>query len=167
MRDAPVEIVAADPAWPARFAEERSALQAAIGRWIVAGPVHVGSTAVPGLAAKPVIDILVGVADLDEARAAFAPLAALGYLRWESDPAEWRHWFLKPSPAHRTHHLQLLRPDHPEWAARVAFRDRLRADPQARGEYEALKRRLAREWPNDREAYTAGKAAFVRSLREG
>jgi GrpB-like predicted nucleotidyltransferase (UPF0157 family) len=165
--DAPIEVVAHDPAWAERFARERVALEAAIGEWIVAGPEHVGSTAVPGLAAKPVVDILVGVADLRAARACFRPLAALGYLRWEDDPAGWRYWFLKPSPALRTHHLQLVEPSHPRWAATLTFRDRLRASPETRQAYAALKRRLAVEFRHDRERYTAGKTAFVSAVLDG
>lgn len=161
--DALVVIEPYDPAWPQRFERERVALVTALGGLIVAGPEHIGSTAVPGLAAKPIIDILVGVADLAAASATFGRLAELGYLRWEDDPEPWRHWFLKPHPAHRTHHLQLLEPGHPQWAARLAFRDRLRTDPRTRQEYEALKRRLAEEFRTDREGYTHAKRAFVRS----
>jgi GrpB-like predicted nucleotidyltransferase (UPF0157 family) len=80
MREEPVRIVPADPAWPARFEVERDALAAAIGRWAPGGIHHVGSTAVPGLDAKPVIDILVGVHDLASSRACFEPIARLGYV---------------------------------------------------------------------------------------
>lgn len=162
-RDAPIEIVDYDPAWPLRFAEECAALRRAIGDVIIAGPEHVGSTSVPGLAAKPIIDIAVGVADLHVARGCFPALAQLGYRRWEDEPGGWRHWFLKPSPGRRTHHLQLLQPTHPRWTATLAFRDRLRASAEAREAYVALKQRLAREFRHDREAYTRGKADFVAS----
>jgi GrpB-like predicted nucleotidyltransferase (UPF0157 family) len=78
--DEPVHVVPDDPTWPARFEAERSLLEAAIGDRVVAGIHHVGSTAVTGLAAKPVIDILVGVRDLASSRACFEPLATIGYL---------------------------------------------------------------------------------------
>jgi GrpB-like predicted nucleotidyltransferase (UPF0157 family) len=78
--DEPIRLVPYDPSWPARFEAERSALIEAIGEWIADGFHHVGSTAVPGLEAKPIIDILAGVRDLDESRACFEPLARLGYV---------------------------------------------------------------------------------------
>ena len=94
----PIRLVAADPAWPARFEVERAALEDAIGEWVDGGIHHVGSTAVPGLEAKPTIDILVGVRDLETARACFEPLASLGYHYAPYLPTEM-HWFCKPDPA--------------------------------------------------------------------
>lgn len=78
--DERIEIVAYDPGWPARFAQERSALDAVIGRWAIGGIHHVGSTAVAGLDAKPIIDILIGVESLEAARSCFDPLSSLCYL---------------------------------------------------------------------------------------
>jgi len=75
----PVRIVPYDASWPARFEAEKTLLRGAIGRWVTGGIHHVGSTAVPGLAAKPVIDILVGVEDLPSSRGCFAELEKLGY----------------------------------------------------------------------------------------
>jgi GrpB-like predicted nucleotidyltransferase (UPF0157 family) len=72
-------VVPYDPEWPRRFATEEEALEAALAPWLLGGIHHVGSTAVPGLAAKPVIDMVAGVRDLEESRAAFGPLGALGY----------------------------------------------------------------------------------------
>jgi GrpB-like predicted nucleotidyltransferase (UPF0157 family) len=79
-----------DPAWPGRFELERAALEEVIGEWLEGDIHHVGSTAVPGLEAKPVIDILAGVGDLESARACFAPLASLGYLYAPNSPANTR-----------------------------------------------------------------------------
>lgn len=139
-----------DPSWPARFEAERERLAKVLASWLDGGIHHVGSTAVPGLAAKPVIDIMAGVRDLDEARAAIEPLAALGYIN-----APYRDWFLrfcKPHFTHRTHHLHLVEPHHPEWAARLAFRDLLRADSQVAAGYQRLKKHLAARFRDDREA---------------
>ncbi|MGH8929643.1 MAG: GrpB family protein [Egibacteraceae bacterium] len=158
-RDAPVEIAPYDPAWPLKFDAERDLVAPVLAPWLDGGIHHVGSTAVPGLGAKPIIDIMAGVRDLDEARAAIAPLADLGYLY--APYRDWMLWFCKPDPAHRTHHLTLVEPSHPQWAHRLAFRDRLRADPETAAAYERLKRRLATEHRNDREAYTEAKTAFV------
>ena len=160
--DQPVVLVPYDPAWPARFEEERPAVEAAIGRHL-AGPVeHAGSTAVAGMEAKPTIDLMAPVHDLDAARECFAALAELGYANAPHRPHF--HWFCKPSAAVRTHHLILIERTHPDFEARLRFRDRLRADPGLRHEYLELKRDLARRFPNDREAYTDGKADFVRRV---
>jgi GrpB-like predicted nucleotidyltransferase (UPF0157 family) len=135
-------------------------LEDAIGEWLEGGIHHVGSTAVPGLEAKPIIDILVGVRDLQTARACFEPLAELDYLYAPYLPDEM-HWFCKPDPAHRTHHLHLVPFGSPRYHDELAFRDRLRGDPQLAAHYAALKRDLARRHPDDREAYTAAKGEFI------
>lgn len=166
MADMPVEIVDFDPRWPSRFETERQQLEGILRPWTSGGVHHVGSTAVPGLAAKPVIDIMVGVHDLTSARDAIPALRQLDYRFWEQDPHRWRLWFLKPEPAIRTHHLHLVDVDHPEYAAKLAFRDLLQRDPQARRDYEQLKRELADAHPHDRDAYTDGKTSFVRSALE-
>lgn len=164
MKDMAVEIVEYDPNWPSLFEEERRMLQQVLSPWLDGGVHHVGSTAVDGLAAKPVIDIMAGVADLDAARGAIPALDDLGYLFWEWDPHPWRLWFLKPEPAHRTHHLHLVEPSHPEFRAKLAFRDRLREDAELRERYERLKGDLAATHPRDRDAYTDGKSEFVLSV---
>jgi GrpB-like predicted nucleotidyltransferase (UPF0157 family) len=158
--DEPIRLVPYDPSWPQRFEEERTALEGAIGEWVVGGIHHVGSTAVPGLEAKPIIDILAGVRDLDEARACFEPLAELDYLYAPYLP-EQMHWFCKPDPSHRTHHLHLIPINSKRYRDELAFRDRLRAGPALAERYAALKRELALAHPDDREAYTDGKATFI------
>lgn len=161
--DEPIRIVAYDPAWPARFEQERLALEAAIGDWAVGGIHHIGSTAVPGLDAKPIIDVLVGVESLAASRACFDPLAALDYL-YAPYLVEEMHWFCKPHPSRRTHHLHLV----PERSARfrdeLAFRDLLRSNPAAAKEYAALKRRLAARFERDRDAYTEAKSSFIQGI---
>jgi GrpB-like predicted nucleotidyltransferase (UPF0157 family) len=154
-----------DPVWPAAFESEREALEAAIGGWAVGGIHHIGSTAVPGLAAKPIVDILVGVEDLESSRACFEPLAGLEYLH-APYRAEEMHWFCKPHPERRTHHLHLAPVGGRRYADELAFRDRLRSDPETAAAYAALKRELAARFAEDREAYTDAKQDFIRrSLR--
>jgi GrpB-like predicted nucleotidyltransferase (UPF0157 family) len=165
-REESVWIVPYDPAWPARFEDERAALQAAIGAWVPGGIHHVGSTAVPGLDAKPVIDILAGVRDLETSRVCFAPVAALGYL-YAAYRTHEMHWFCKPDPRRRTHHLHLVPLDSARFADELSFRDRLRADPALAREYAALKHRLAERHRHNREAYTEAKAAFVSDVLAG
>lgn len=161
--EAPIEIVAYDAAWPRLFEEEREQLAGAIGPWLT-GPIeHIGSTAVPGLSAKPVIDILAGVESLDASRPAIAAAAALGYCYFPYRP-DSEHWFCKPSPAFRTHHLHLVPFGGEQWKGTLAFRDYLRAQPQIAAEYAALKAQLARSHRDDREAYTQAKSPFIRRI---
>lgn len=135
----------------------------AIGEWIVGDVHHVGSTAVPGLEAKPIIDILVGVGDLEQSRRCSEPLAGLGYLYAPYLPEEM-HWFCKPHPSQRTHHVHLVPVGAGRYADELTFRDRLRTDPQAAAEYAELKRGLARRFRHNREAYTEAKSAFIRRI---
>lgn len=160
--DEPIEIVAYNPSWPARFEAERDALEECVGPWVTGDIHHVGSTAVPGLDAKPIVDILVGVRGLEESRACVEPLARLDYLYAPYLPDEM-HWFCKPEPGHRTHHLHLVPTGSQRFRDEIAFRDRLRADPGIASEYAALKRSLAERFRDDREAYTDAKGEFIRA----
>jgi GrpB-like predicted nucleotidyltransferase (UPF0157 family) len=133
-----------DPEWPGRFQRERRALQEVLAPWLDGELEHVGSTAVPGLAAKPVIDMLAPVRDLEEARAAIQPLRELGYVHREHRPEA--HAFSKPAGAgwwEATHGLHLTERGSALWVERLAFRDALRADPALAAEYEAWKLREA------------------------
>jgi GrpB-like predicted nucleotidyltransferase (UPF0157 family) len=157
-----ITVVAYDPSWPRRFEEERVALEAVLAPWLESGIHHVGSTAVPGLAAKPIIDMIAGVHDLDEARSAFAPLGALAYVHTPHRPGVAHH-FSKSSVrlGEVTHSLHLTEPGSDLWRERLAFRDALRADADVAAEYQALKLRLANEHPSDAGAYTTGKKELV------
>ena len=163
--DEQIELAPYDPSWPDRFAAEQVALDEAIGKWVCGGIHHVGSTAVPGLEAKPVIDILVGVESLEDSLGCFEPLAKLEYLYARYLPQDM-HWFCKPDPAHRTHHLHLVPVGSQRYKDELAFCDRLRNDPKIAAEYLALKRRLASRFAHDREAYTDAKSDFVRRVLE-
>jgi GrpB-like predicted nucleotidyltransferase (UPF0157 family) len=167
MADQRVEIVPYDPAWPDRFADQRGAVTAMLGPWLADPVEHVGSTSVVGLAAKPVIDMLAPVRSLDTAQSAVGVLEADGWLFWPDDPCRhYRLWFLRPRPEARTHHLQVIERDHPQARALLAFRDLLRDDAVLRREYARLKRRLAEEYGDNRNAYTNSKGDFVdRALR--
>jgi GrpB-like predicted nucleotidyltransferase (UPF0157 family) len=163
MTDEPIRIVPYDPSWPARFEQECAALTNAIGEWVDGGVHHVGSTAVPGLAAKPVIDILVGVRSLEEARACHGRLGELEYLYFPYRSEEM-HWFCRPNPNRRTHHLHLVPTGSQRFRDELAFRDYLRVHRDVAEEYGALKRRLAEEFTYDREAYTEAKGEFIRAV---
>jgi GrpB-like predicted nucleotidyltransferase (UPF0157 family) len=166
--DQHVEVVDHDPAWAGRFAEQRVVLEELLRRWLT-GPVeHVGSTAVTGLRAKPVIDMLAPVRSLSEARAAVPVLTQVGWVSWPEDPfGHYRLWLLRPRPEARTHHLQVMEGTDPHARALLAFRDVLRADDGLRREYASLKGRLSERHRESRNAYTNAKGAFVgRVLRQ-
>jgi GrpB-like predicted nucleotidyltransferase (UPF0157 family) len=164
MSDEPVTLVDYDPAWRDRFLAQAASLSALLQPWLAAPVEHVGSTAVPGLRAKPVVDILAPVVSLAQAQAAVAVLTADGWLFWPDDPnRDYRMWFLRPKPEARTHHLHVIQHDHPAARAELAFRDVLRRDPAVRQAYAALKDSLAVQFRTDRDAYTDAKSDFIRS----
>jgi GrpB-like predicted nucleotidyltransferase (UPF0157 family) len=115
---------------------------------------------VPGLAAKPIVDIMAGVASLEDSRTAIPVLEADGWLYAPHKP-QVMHWFCRPSPARREFHLHLVPTESTEFRARLAFRDALRADPHLAHRYDELKRSLAERHRNDREAYTEAKGQFI------
>jgi GrpB-like predicted nucleotidyltransferase (UPF0157 family) len=160
--DQPLAVVPYDPDWPRRFEVERAVLERVLAPWLEGGIHHIGSTAVAGLAAKPIIDMLAGVRDLEEARAAFDPLREHSYVFAPHRPREAHH-FAKPSLrlSETTHGLHLAEPGSDLWRERLAFRDALRRDATLVAEYETLKQRLAQEFGDDVAAYTSGKRAFV------
>ena len=160
------EIRPHDPRLPRLAETECARLAGMLAPWLADGVEHVGSTAVPGLAAKPVIDLMASVSDPGEVVArAGGDLAADGwcYVPPELDQRPWRRFFVKPdeSGRHRVAHLHLIQAGHARWAEQLAFRDALRRDARLARQYEDLKRQLAARHAGDREAYTAAKAAFV------
>ncbi|TQN28816.1 GrpB-like predicted nucleotidyltransferase (UPF0157 family) [Haloactinospora alba] len=156
-----------DPRWAPRAARERERLVELLGPWLVDGVEHVGSTAVPGLAAKPVLDLMASVSS-PETVLRHAALAGDGWVLVppELDEREWRRFLVKPDASGRCRyaHLHLITAGHPRWRQQIAFRDALRSDPALSREYAQLKRRLARTHSGDRERYTAGKSEFVRRV---
>ena len=155
-----VSLIAYDPEWPRRFDAERALLESVLGRWLDGGIHHIGSTAIPGIAAKPIIDMLAGVRELEDARGAVDSLREHAYLV-APHRAHEAHHFVKPSLAFPAYSVHLTQPGSDLWRERLAFRDALRSAPALAAEYEALKLRLAQEHGGDRVAYTRGKRAFV------
>lgn len=149
------------------FADECDRLIAALGNAAWDAIEHFGSTAVPGLAAKPVIDILVAVPALEEARGTFPDrLATLDYVFWRDDPRPGRLYFVKGMPPFgkkRTHHLHVCERPGKLWS-QLRFRDHLRAHPEDAARYAALKRDLAARYADDREAYTEAKGDFIGAI---
>jgi GrpB-like predicted nucleotidyltransferase (UPF0157 family) len=154
-----IEIVPYDSAWPARFAELGRQLRAGLGD-VALRIDHIGSTAVPGLAAKPVIDIQVSVAALEPVAPFRRPLTQLGYVYRADNPERTKRYFREPPGRRRTHvHVRRAGSFSEQWA--LLFRDYLRAHREAAAEYEAVKRRLAIRFRDDRHAYTDGKGPFM------
>ncbi|MET3899046.1 GrpB-like predicted nucleotidyltransferase (UPF0157 family) [Devosia sp. UYZn731] len=157
-----IELHAADPGWPAAF-EAEHALILLCGCADPAGTY--GSTAIPGLPAKPIIDIIALVADLEAARAAIPALEALGYSYWAANPDTTKLYLAKglPPAPRRTHHLH-IHDDADEVTRHLMFRDHLRANPDVRDAYLSLKQDLASRYRHDREAYSKLKTDFIDAL---
>jgi GrpB-like predicted nucleotidyltransferase (UPF0157 family) len=152
-----VHLVPFDPCWATRFATERDRLAAALGPEVAIA--HIGSTSIEGLAAKPIVDMLVGWrAEADEAVIA-ATLQALGYVEEGVRPGH--RWLCWPAPERRATVVHLVPENGAVWTARTTFRDRLRAHPELARRYAGLKRTLAEAHADDLDAYTAAKFAFV------
>jgi GrpB-like predicted nucleotidyltransferase (UPF0157 family) len=154
-----IRIADYDPAWPVRFAELGAKLRAALGE-VALRIDHIGSTSVPGLAAKPVIDIQVSVARLEPVDPFREPLESLGYVYRAGNPERTKRYFREPPGEPRTH-IHVRRAGSFSEQFPLLFRDYLRVDPEAAVEYAAVKRRLAAESPHDGQAYTDTKASFV------
>lgn len=161
----PIIIEEADPAWPRRFAEDRARIAAALAP-LAPQIEHIGSTAVAGLAAKPVIDIMIGLDALDQAAPCIPALAALGYCYVPEYEAvmPYRRFFYLDTAGVRTHHIHMVAVTHEFWERHLLFRDYLRAHPDAASEYAALKQQLARRFVDDMAGYTDGKTEFIRRI---
>lgn len=163
-----VRIFPYDAQWPEKYEVERARLVALFPDAFLSLE-HVGSTAVSGMAAKPVIDMMGGVRSLEEADALLPILCQNGY----STSAEFnatlvdQRWLMRHALGHRTHHLHLVIHEGVEWRRKIAFRDSLRTDPGVARRYEELKSNLAEALGSDREAYTAAKTAFVEEIVRG
>lgn len=164
-----VSIERYDPRWPTMFQREKSHLLSCLPHELVKRIEHFGSTAVPGMAAKPIIDMLVEVTDLEATRSEIAPiLESQGYdYLWRpshgDDGPPFYAWFIKRDPVSglRTHHIHMVEREFIEHWDRLLFRDYLIAHPPVAREYEALKLNLASRFANDRVAYTNAKTAFI------
>ncbi|ART67335.1 hypothetical protein BTO20_00840 [Mycobacterium dioxanotrophicus] len=161
-----IEIVDADPDWEAQGKRLCDNLQALLAPWLVARIEHVGSTAIPGLPAKPIIDLQAAVAHLDASDSMAAVLSKHDwhYVTPDLDRRPWRRFFVKVNEGHRSAHLHIMTTDSARWHQQIAFRDALRADPSTTANYAALKRSLAAEHGDDREAYSAAKYSFIQAV---
>lgn len=155
-----------NPRWVELFEAERDLIQAAIGAYILSIE-HAGSTSIPGMAAKPVIDILVGLRSLSDTPALIAPMTELNYQyrpQYEIELPE-RRYFKKPADSdHHTHHVHMAEITSGFYQDHLLFRNYLRAHPEAAQEYARIKLHLAARFPDDREKYTDSKAEFIQEI---
>ena len=155
-----VEIAEYDPAWPAAYERERVLIADALADLVLAIE-HVGSTAVPGLGAKPVIDITVGVRTLVDGEKCVGPMEELGYEYRGDGEIPGRHYFRKFTQGERTHHLNIVEHKGDFWERHILFRDYLREHLQEAQDYCELKVRLAERFGTDRLGYNEAKTAFI------
>jgi len=166
-----ISVAPYDPVWPRRFEEEAAHLRKSLPAGLIVRIEHFGSTAVPGLSAKPIVDMLVEVSSLEQVRSRVAPqLEAEGYdYFWRPEPPDgpaMYAWFIKrDAQGRRTHHIHMVEAGSKMWDA-LYFRDYLREHPDMARRYEALKRSLSEKFRNDREGYTKGKTEFVVAMTE-
>jgi GrpB-like predicted nucleotidyltransferase (UPF0157 family) len=158
-----IVIVPYRPSWPREFERESARVRQALGELAVAAE-HVGSTAIPGMASKPIIDVMIGVRSLTLARAKVGAVEALGYAyvpEFEAQIPE-RLFFQRGNP--RTHHLHVVEPGSAFWERQLVFRDYLRGHADTAKAYQELKEALAVAFADDREGYTKGKTVFVEAV---
>lgn len=167
-----IEIVSYDSRWPGIFEQERRHLLSCLPTELIGRIEHFGSTAVPGISAKPIVDILVEVTSLAETRKQIAPiLEAKGYdyfwrPSWGDDTPPFYAWFIKRDRnGNRTHHIHMVEKGFEHWE-RLLFRDYLIEHPDVARQYGELKEKLSRLHRNDRVAYTEAKTKFIQTVTE-
>lgn len=160
-----IVLIPYSPDWPAQFHAIREELLTVFAPTAVTIE-HIGSTSVPGLSAKPVIDVLLGARSLADIELKIKPLSEIGYSYVPKYEVEipTRRYFVKASATSLRVHLHVVELGSRIWQEHLAFRDRLRADASLRSQYQALKLRLAEEFADDKSAYTAAKGPFIQSV---
>ena len=157
-----VEVVPYCPDWPSLYQAEAEALHHALGEEVLSIH-HFGSTSIPGISAKPVIDILVIVRNIDVIDGMNPRLAAIGYHAVGEYGIPGRRFFYKGSDDVRSHHLHIYQSGNPHILRHLVFRDYLRTHPAPARNYARLKEELARRFPEDMDQYIAGKNDFVKA----
>lgn len=156
-----VRLLPYDAQWSAEFAKEQEQIETVIGEYILS-ITHIGSTSIPGLCAKPIIDILIGLTCFQDGFNCVTGLEKLDYTFRGENGIPGRHYFRKGTP--RTHHIHMFAQESQSWKDHVLFCNYLRKHPDERIRYAELKKALAKKFPNNREQYTASKANFIKSI---
>lgn len=161
-----VEIKNPDPVWIIKGNEERQKLYKLLSIFGVTEIEHIGSTSIPNLPAKPIIDLMASIPSMEQINEMAQKLVSYGwhYVPPELDNRPWRRFFVKVKNDKRAAHLHLMLKGEERWRKQLLFRNTLRANSHLVEEYAILKRRLAKEFANDREAYTEAKAEFVKRV---
>ncbi len=163
-----IKLAPYDKQWPILAEQEIKNLYAILPHQHIIDIQHVGSTAIPNMLAKPIIDIQIAVDSLPAIKqAAIAILKTQGYVYWEEDPDPEKMFFVKGMPPYgekRTHHIHIIEPKADRWKSRIIFRDYLIKHPEAAHEYEQLKMKLAEEHTHNREQYTDAKTKFINTI---
>jgi GrpB-like predicted nucleotidyltransferase (UPF0157 family) len=165
-----VLLVPYDPQWPYLFEQEKNHLLSCLPRDLIRRIEHFGSTAIPNLSAKPILDLLVEVRSLDETKKSIVPiLTAQGYEyfwrpTWGDHVPPFYAWFIKrDNHGKRSHHIHMVEHDFEHWD-RLLFRDYLKEHPETAKEYESIKIHLAKNFSHDRLAYTRAKTEFILNI---
>ena len=158
-----VVVVPYDAQWPLLFNEEARRISEVVGRHVL-DIQHIGSTSIPGLSAKPILDIAVAVDSFEKAVVCVTPIVALGYRYLGENGIPRRRYFEKGTPI--THHLHMFEISGFDWQRHLQFRDLLRADAHLARKYTTLKDTLCEKYPNNISAYQKGKTAFIRQVQK-
>ena len=163
----PVRIVDYDPQWPIQYEVEKDRIFGVIGHIVVAIE-HIGSTAVPGLGAKPIIDIMIAVHHLTDAEKCIESLKSISYeyVPEFEDSFPERRFFWKGPPKARKYHIHMVELTGDFWKRHLLFRDYLRSHPEVARKYHHLKKELAAKHGSDRDAYTDAKTSFIKSVED-
>jgi GrpB-like predicted nucleotidyltransferase (UPF0157 family) len=158
-----VELVPHQDEWADLYAEEADRLKGLFGEHII-GIYHAGSTSIPGIKAKPVIDLVIALDDLNVVEEFNRGMMSLGYVAVGEFGIPGRRFFRRDVDGKRTHNVHIFQHDHPEITRMIAFRDYLREHPDEAKQYELLKEDLARQFPYDTTIYARGKSSYVEGV---
>lgn len=161
-----IELEPYSPSWLEKFQKEATKIREAIGEGNIISIEHIGSTAIPGISAKPIIDIAIGVQSLETAKNFLPVLEKMGYSFWDKNPKKDRMFFVKGLPPNgpRTFHVHIMEASGDELPKRILFREYMRTHPEEADKYEALKKELSEKYKQDREAYTEAKSDFISNV---
>lgn len=160
-----VELVPHNPEWSQLADEEAQLIRDHLAINVI-DIYHIGSTSVPGIKAKPILDFVIEVENLDDVIQAVDTLEDLGYTPKGEHGIPGRQFFTKDTNGERSHHLHIFQTGHPDIERHLVFRDFLRANPEAAREYEKLKEKLAKRFPTRSGSYTEAKSDFILGMDE-
>ena len=158
-----VELKPYNPKWKELYVQESKIISSQISDFLV-DIQHIGSTAIPGIMAKPIIDIAVAINSLENIGKIIEPLREIGFIYRGEQGIPDRHLFIKGGEEFRTHHMHVMHNSHYEWKKHILFRDYLINHPEEVKKYSELKKRLEKQFKEDRESYTESKSEFIEGI---